>query len=983
MEQIGLEAVMKTESFMSGLMHFLKGMEDAKQATSNTANAMNGVNAPTNTAAASFEGLTMKSMALAVALGEALYNATVKVAEGLINMAKEGVMAAARTQELDVVLQVLGQRAGIAQSAIDSQVQAIVNYGIQTDVAQGLVVDFIRNQLDLSKATDLARVAQDTAVLSMKDSSEELQLILHGIETMNTYSLRTAYIQVQTDVAMKAYAATLHKTTEELTTNERQQAILNAVLKDGAKNAGIYEAAMETPGKQLRSFTRDMYELTRVMGAPFLSAFGTVVSTMRQIAQSWRTAIDEGGKLHGVFVFLGAIASIVADTFTNFVKRASDSVMNFIAWLSSSFEGAANSAIAWGANIINNLATGIIQAAASALLLAMNYVSNLLASWLKGASPPKVAKDIIKWGANAIAMWMKGMTQADFSVLKDLQAPIKSALDDLVSMGKMKATQVGDVFAKISKAVADALKTGNIGGALDIIRNSTGEYGKELAALAQDEFDLVKAQNAATKAQDELTAAQKAASNAAIKVNDGVNEYNKLLRSGASKEVLDAKLKEINAAKDAQRTAEKDAVTAQDKLTNAQDLLKVLQETRDTQKDLVDQIMAIMQAQIKAAEAAKTAAGAKGGGAKGAGGGLADALGDLGKVGKIDLGTTLSKAVDDAKAKILAKLNELWTSIKTSVMTAVGPYLQPLRDAWDRLSEQIGPSLDKLKTKISNTWEDVKTDASNAWEWLKKQGKDYTLIFEDFWNKHGDSVKTTSGNVWDTVKTYAQQKWDEMLAGARAFWPILVGVLNEKWEEMKKITAGALDFIGITLDLFSGKMKINWEGLWEAIKYKLNNAWNDIKEAVYQALKKVADIMGDAVSSLVQAGVDLIQGIINGINKKLGDLKQLFQRIADSLPDWLKKLLGMSSPSKVFMEIGVNMMEGLAQGIKAGTTVPEQAMRNAAVNVVRPVYSMAGPITNNNINMNMGGFNINNGMDVAMIKTIIRQSVREAVGGPG
>ena len=953
MEQIGLEAIMKTESFTSKMAGYVAAVLDGVNANKQAQASMAQMNPAANQAGAALGAMSMKSMALAVALGTALYNAVTKVTGALVDMAKGGVMAAARVQELDVVLQVLGQRSGITKTAIDEQVQSIVDYGIQTDVAMDLVSQFLRYEMDFTKATELARVAQDTAIITMADSSDELQRLMRGIQMGSTEALRFAGIQVKTDEAMKAYADTVGKTTEALTSNERQQALLNAVLKEGGRNAGLYEAAQQTAGKQLRSFTRDMYELTRVMGTPFLTAFSTIVTMMRDLAKTWRTAIDEGGRLHGIMVFLGAVASIVADAFTNLVTKASNGVLNFLTWLADSFEGAANDALNWGANIINQLATGIVQAAASALLWAMNYVSNLLSSWLKGASPPKVAKDIIKWGANTIAMWMKGMTMVDFSALKDLQAPIKSALDALVSEGKMKAGAVGAAFAGISKAITEALKTGNITAALDAIRNKTGSYGVELAKLAKSEFELAAAQKAAKKAQDDLNAAQKAAYLASVKVNDKVNEYNKLLRSGASKDVLAAKLKEVNAAKEAQKAADKDVITAQEKLTSAQDMLTVLQETRDIQKELVGQMLEIMQAQIAAQNAAKAAAA---GGAGVAG----DIAGALSKgLGKVDLATTMSKAIDDAKAKILGKLNELWASIKQSVADAVGPYLQPLKDAWDKLSVQIQPSLDKLVTIFTPIWEDIKRGWDGAWTWIKAQATDFATTFEQFWRDHGDSIRIIFNDIWTNINNDADIKWAWLKLAAKIFGPILAGIIKTWWELCKEETKVGLDILGFMLDVFAGKTTIDWHKLWDNL-------------LVY---------MGTITSKFIQIGIDIVQGLIDGLARKMGQLKAKVEEIAASLPDWLKKLLGMTSPSKVFMEIGVNMMKGLAKGIQVGAVIPEKAVRTAAVNVARPVYQRGN--TTNNVNMNMGGFNVNNGMDVAMIKTIIRQTVAEAVGGAG
>ena len=54
--------------------------------------------------------------------------------------------------------------------------------------------------------------------------------------------------------SLRGFASQVGKTVEELTQIERQQAITNMVLEEAAKVAGVYDAAMEEPGKVLRSF---------------------------------------------------------------------------------------------------------------------------------------------------------------------------------------------------------------------------------------------------------------------------------------------------------------------------------------------------------------------------------------------------------------------------------------------------------------------------------------------------------------------------------------------------------------------------------------------------------------------------------------------------------------------------------------------------------------------------------------------------------
>ena len=50
----------------------------------------------------------------------------------------------------------------------------------------------------------------------------------------------------------------------------------------------------------------------------------------------------------------------------------------------------------------------------------MQQVGNLLSYFLAGQSPPRVAKDVGKWGKNALEVFLRGMGEADYGTLTDL-----------------------------------------------------------------------------------------------------------------------------------------------------------------------------------------------------------------------------------------------------------------------------------------------------------------------------------------------------------------------------------------------------------------------------------------------------------------------------------------------------------------------------------------------------------------------------------
>lgn len=119
----------------------------------------------------------------------------------------------------------------------------------------------------------------------------------------------------------------------------------------------------------------------------------------------------------------------------------------------------------------------------------------------------------------------------------------------------------------------------------------------------------------------------------------------------------------------------------------------------------------------------------------------------------------------------------------------------------------------------------------------------------------------------------------------------------------------------------------------DEFREKVGEAWNDIKkfaQDLWETIKKVftEDIpraISDAVTAIkekatefINAGKELISGLISGITEKLGAAKEAISDAAGAVVDWVKGIFDIHSPSRVFKEIGEYAMEGLAIGFEDG-----------------------------------------------------------------
>lgn len=523
--RIGVTTFAQTDQFVMGMMTYLNGLNKMNQKTTETAGSLGTTFAQGSQKAgeamaqganqANFMEQTLGTLSLkAIAVaGTLLYLANTAIS-AVVSKVKElvsgGIMAAARVQELDFILQILGQRVGKTREEMNALVQGLMEAGIRMDIAQTTIQQLVRNELDLASAIDLARVAQDTATIAGVDSSQMLDRLILGITKFDTMILRTGNINIpSTEAAFSTYAETIGKTTAELSTAERMQAMMNAVLEEGKKNAGFYEASMESASKQLRSLGRYTWELSRVMGTPFLGAFSQIVKMMTNVTKMFGKAVDEGGPLHDMFVTAGAVALIFAANIRAAVETG-------VAWLIQALTGIpqafnsfiqyvtdlASKSTEWGANIITNFADGMMQAA-SAVLDALMYIGSMITGWLIPGSPPKLLPNLDKWGAGAATAWVRGWGQADFSTFNDIAKTVEGFLR---SSGVEEKNMIPAILGS-RKAIAESINMVHEAGmvteeAIEHILNSAKklppQFGEYVRSMLEMESATKRLEDATT-----------------------------------------------------------------------------------------------------------------------------------------------------------------------------------------------------------------------------------------------------------------------------------------------------------------------------------------------------------------------------------------------------------------------------------------------------------------------------------------------------
>ena len=235
----------------------------------------------------------------------------------LVQYAREATLLAARYETMGIVMKVAGNNAGYNSAQMDKYSKALQKNGISMLQSRDALTQLATANIDLAKASEIGRAAQDLAVVGNVNSSEAMNRMIHGIKSGQIEVLRTLGLNVSFEESYKNLAAELHKNVDALSAEEKALARTNAVLSEAKNYAGIYEESMTTAGKAMSSLIRYSENLQIKIGNIFLPALADAVFQYTDALKAANAEMDKlgsAGSIDRIGVSLGGAFKTVYET---------------------------------------------------------------------------------------------------------------------------------------------------------------------------------------------------------------------------------------------------------------------------------------------------------------------------------------------------------------------------------------------------------------------------------------------------------------------------------------------------------------------------------------------------------------------------------------------------------------------------------------------------------------------------------------------
>ena len=227
--------------------------------------------------------------------------------------------------------------------------------------------------------------------------------------------------------------------------------------------------------------------------------------------------------------------------------------------------------------------------------------------------------------------------------------------------------------------------------------------------------------------------------------------------------------------------------------------------------------------------------------------------------------------------------------ILDGMVKAVPMIINAVKRMWEAVKKEFTSSDKQKETgKAGQTWVSSAADGIKARmpEIVKKAGELIVSFLTSMRSKADDIAAAGVGVVVSVINGIARKVGD--IANAAA---------NLIVKFMEAIRAADHRILEAGVDLIAGFL-------------------HDLADTIRRGSSAIGAGITDVADAFKDVGVDMVQGMINGITGMLDDVQGAVTSVVGKLPGWARKLLGESSPSKVFYDIGKFLVQGLTNGIQ-------------------------------------------------------------------
>ena len=300
------------------------------------------------------------------------------------------------------------------------------------------------------------------------------------------------------------------------------------------------------------------------------------------------------------------------------------------------------------------------------------------------------------------------------------------------------------------------------------------------------------------------------------------------------------------------------------------------------------------------------------------------------------------QAIGTFITQTMSQIQQIWQTGWTLITTI-------LQNVWNTIGPIIMTALTAIITGIQTFITTITPLLQAGIQNIQTIFQTATTIISTVWNGLWNTISTVVQGAWtiittiiNTALTVIQGIIQLALAVVNgnwsAAWSAIQGIASAVWGGIQGVVSAGVGMVSGVVSAACSTIRSVWAALWNGVRSIVSSVWGGIVGTVSNMVGRVGSVVSgiggtvrSAVSGagswLVDAGRNIIQGLINGITGMVGSLYSSITNALSGLVDKAKNALGIHSPSRVFRdEIGVMVGRGMALGIDDSAHVVSRSM---------------------------------------------------------
>lgn len=269
----------------------------------------------------------------------------------------------------------------------------------------------------------------------------------------------------------------------------------------------------------------------------------------------------------------------------------------------------------------------------------------------------------------------------------------------------------------------------------------------------------------------------------------------------------------------------------------------------------------------------------------------------------------------------------IWQGITSVIMAAWRGIAAFFSAGWHLLVDPIVMAWNWVSRVTVAAWDGISGFFRRWWPLLLVIFAPAVAVVMSIWNHFHSTIVNTAVGAWNMIAGFFIQLWTQIKAAAGVLWGGVQGAIITPIMTVWGWLVSAWSAI-------SGWLRSNWSGIrssassiWGGIRDSmitpLVHAYNTINGTMDRIGASIRDGLRSAWNSVKQVsswfwdiGVAIVNGIVNGVRAGAGYLYSSLKNLAANALSAAKSFLGIQSPSRVFADVvGRNISEGVAAGI--------------------------------------------------------------------